>query len=96
MKKTSIDRDMRHATSSSERIDGISLLVITHLFPLACSIIGMCQAAVYVYSLGGLKHDHHLSHTQISSSPFLLCEREKREKEKKIENEREREKMRGS
>ncbi len=58
----------------------------------------MCQAAVYVYSLGGLEHDHHLSHTQISSSPFSpLRKRKMRERRKKTENEREREKkMRGS
>jgi hypothetical protein len=55
----------------------------------------MCQAAVYVYSLGGLKHDHHLSHTQISSlSPTLDSRTEKNEsirKKKKTEKEGERE-----
>jgi hypothetical protein len=73
------------------------VLVITHLFSslLACSIIGMCQAAVYVYSLGGLKHDHHLSHTQISSLSLILDSRiEKNEsirKKEKTEKEKERE-----
>jgi hypothetical protein len=57
----------------------------------------MCQAAVYVYSLGGLKHDHHLSHTQISSlSPTLDSRTEKnesiRKKKKQRKREREREK----
>jgi len=100
---------MRHATSSSsEKIREnenrwhlfsflSSLIFFSSL--LACSIIGMCQAAVYVYSLGGLKHDHHLSHTQISSlSPTLDSRTEKNEsiRKKKKNRERERERMRGS
>jgi len=52
----------------------------------------MCQAAVYVYSLGGLKHDHHLSHTQISSlSPTLDSRTEKNESIRKKKKNRERE-----
>lgn len=52
----------------------------------------MCQAAVYVYSLGGLKHDHHLSHTQISSlirmfdSPIEKNESIEKKKNREREN----------
>ena len=95
---------MRHATSSSseeirekERIDGISFRSCHHSSflssLLACCIIGMCQATVYVYLLGGLKHDHHLSHTQISSlslslSPTLDSRTEKNENITKKKTER--------
>ena len=103
---------MRHATSSSEKTKAnerrerenrwhlssflSSLIFFSSL--VACSIIGMCQAAVYVYSLGGLKHDHHLSHTNLFSfSPTLDSWIEKRNeslgrREKKAERKREREK----
>ncbi len=90
---------MRHATSSSEKENRwhlfsilSSLIFFSSLVP--CSIIGMCQAAVYVYSLGGLKHDHHLSHTNLFSFSYAWqSEREKNEsRRKEREEKKEREK----
>jgi len=79
--------------------------VITHLFSLSLCSCWMLynwhvsNSGVCILALGGLNHDHHLSHTYIDTNLFSFSyawqtDREKWEhkKEKNREREREREK----
>lgn len=55
-----IEVRIRHATSPSERINGISYSLLSSL--IVFFLIVICQVVVHVYSLGAFEYDHHLSH----------------------------------